>query len=130
VATDIEVRRLINFETATDGTAVRLLVENVVGGTAGLSFAIETSSALLMTLPTMASGAVKRPLNDPTAHSECANQRPPALIHNSRIGNKIDRRVGRRSTSRIKLMHVLARSGFEYHADGSRYAYLRTEHQT
>jgi hypothetical protein len=127
VATDIEVRRLINFETATDGTAVRLLVENVVGGTAGLSFAIETSSALLMTLPTMASGAVKRPLNDPTAHSECANQRPPALIHNSRIGNKID---GRRSTSRIKLMHVLARSGFEYHADGSRYAYLRTEHQT
>jgi hypothetical protein len=35
VTNDIEVRRLINFETATDGTAVRLLVEDIAGPTIG-----------------------------------------------------------------------------------------------
>jgi hypothetical protein len=66
VATDIEVRRLINFETATDGTAVRLLVDDVAGRTVGIIFTIETLSALLMTLPTMAASAIKRAHNDPT----------------------------------------------------------------
>jgi hypothetical protein len=31
VANDIEIRRLINFETAADGTAVRLLAEDIAG---------------------------------------------------------------------------------------------------
>jgi hypothetical protein len=66
VATDIEVRRLINFETATDGTAVRLLVDDAAGRTVGIIFTIETLSALLMTLPTMAASAIKRAHNDPT----------------------------------------------------------------
>ena len=66
MATDIEVRRLINFETATDGTAVRLLVDDVAGRTVGIIFTIETLSALLMTLPTMAASAIKRAHNDPT----------------------------------------------------------------
>ena len=66
VATDIEVRRLINFETATDGTAVRLLVDDVAGRTVGIIFTIETLSALLMTLPTVAASAIKRAHNDPT----------------------------------------------------------------
>ena len=65
MATDIEVRRLINFETATDGTAVRLLVDDVAGRTVGIIFTIETLSALLMTLPTMATSAIKRAHNDP-----------------------------------------------------------------
>ena len=66
MATDIEVRRLINFETATDGTAVRLLVDDAAGRTVGIIFTIETLSALLMTLPTMAASAIKRAHNDPT----------------------------------------------------------------
>ena len=66
VATDIEVRKLINFETATDGTAVRLPVDDVAGRTVGIIFTIETLSALLMTLPTMAASAIKRAHNDPT----------------------------------------------------------------
>ncbi len=66
MATDIEVRRLINFETATDGTAVRLLVDDVAGRTVGIIFTIETLSALLMTLPTIAASAIKRAHNDPT----------------------------------------------------------------
>ena len=66
MATDIEVRRLINFETATDGTAVRMLVDDVAGRTVGIIFTIETLSALLMTLPTMAASAIKRAHNDPT----------------------------------------------------------------
>jgi hypothetical protein len=65
VANDIEVHKLVSFETATDGMAVRLLVENTVGHTIGIIFTIETLSALLMTLPTMASSAVKRAHNDP-----------------------------------------------------------------
>ena len=41
---DIEVRRLINFETATDGTAVRLLVEDIAGPTIGRALQSELSS--------------------------------------------------------------------------------------
>jgi hypothetical protein len=66
VANDIEVRRLINFETATDGAALRLLAEDIAGCTIGIIFTIETLSALPMTLPTMASSAVKRAHSDPT----------------------------------------------------------------
>lgn len=67
---DIEVRKLINFETASDGTAVRLIVEDIGGLTVGIIFTIETVTALLMTLPTMASNAVKR-----------ANKRSPHAHH-------------------------------------------------
>lgn len=56
---------MINFETATDGTAVRLVIEDIAGCAIGIILTIETLSALLMTLPTMASNAVKRAHNDP-----------------------------------------------------------------
>jgi hypothetical protein len=62
---DLEVRRLISFETATDGTAVRLIAEDLAGRSVGIVLTIETLTALLMTLPTMASNAVKRSHNDP-----------------------------------------------------------------
>lgn len=65
MTTDIEVRKLTTFETATDGTAVRLVVQDVAGRTVGIVFTIETLTALLMTLPTMASNAVKQSHNDP-----------------------------------------------------------------
>jgi hypothetical protein len=65
VANDIEIRRLINFETATDGTAVRLVVEDIARRTIRIIFTVETLSALLMTLPRMASDAIKRAHGDP-----------------------------------------------------------------
>jgi hypothetical protein len=64
MATEIEIRRLINFETATDGTAVKLVVEDPAGRTVGIVLTIETVTALLMTLPTMASSAVQRANGD------------------------------------------------------------------
>jgi hypothetical protein len=64
MATEIEIRRLINFETATDGTAVKLVVEDPAGRTVGIVLTIETVTALLMTLPIMASSAVQRANGD------------------------------------------------------------------
>jgi hypothetical protein len=63
---DVEVRKLINFETATDGTAVRLVVEDKANRTVGVVFTVETLTALLMTLPTMASSVIKHAHGDPT----------------------------------------------------------------
>lgn len=65
VANDIEIRRLVNFETATDGTAVRLLAEDTADRPIGIILTIETLSALLMTLPKIASNAIKRAHGDP-----------------------------------------------------------------
>lgn len=62
---DVEVRKLINFETATDGTAVRLVVEDKASRTVGLIFTVETLTALLMTLLTMASSVIKHAHGDP-----------------------------------------------------------------
>jgi hypothetical protein len=64
MATEIEIRRLINFETAMDGTAVKLVVEDLAGRNVGIILTIETVTALLMTLPTMASSAVQRANGD------------------------------------------------------------------
>jgi hypothetical protein len=66
MATEIEIRRLINFETAMDGTAVKLVVEDLAGRNVGIILTIETVTALLMTLPTMASRAVQRANGDPS----------------------------------------------------------------
>ena len=65
MANDVEVSRLMNFETASDGSAIRLVVEDQAGQTVGIILAVKTLTALLMTLPTMASNAVKRASNDP-----------------------------------------------------------------
>jgi hypothetical protein len=62
---DIEILRLVNFETATDGTAVKLIVADCANREIGIILKIETLTALLMTLPAMASSAVKRAHNDP-----------------------------------------------------------------
>jgi hypothetical protein len=66
VAADLEVRGLLNFETATDGSAVRLIVEDVAGQRVGIVFTIETVTALLMTLPAMASSALLQADGDPS----------------------------------------------------------------
>jgi hypothetical protein len=63
--TDIQIDRLINFETAADGTAVRLIIKNSAGETLGIIMTIDALSSLLMTMPTMASSAVKRAYGDP-----------------------------------------------------------------
>jgi hypothetical protein len=63
--TDIQIDRLINFETAADGTAVRLIIKDSAGQTLGIIMNIETLSSLLMTMPTIASSAVKRAHGDP-----------------------------------------------------------------
>jgi hypothetical protein len=62
---DVEVRRLITFETATDGTAVRLVVEDKANRTVGVVFTVETLTALLITLPTMASSVIRHAHGDP-----------------------------------------------------------------
>ena len=66
MSTEIEVQRLINFETATDGTAVKLVVSDIANRELGIILTIEILSTLLMTLPAMASSAVKRAHNDPS----------------------------------------------------------------
>src|SRR5262245_17480287 len=66
MATDIEIHALINFETAIDGTAVRLIIEDIAGRTVGIILPVNILTALLVTLPTMASSAVTRANNDPS----------------------------------------------------------------
>jgi hypothetical protein len=66
MTTEVEVKRLVNFETAIDGTAVKLIVRDVANRTFSIILTLETLSALLMTLPTMALSAVKRAHNDPS----------------------------------------------------------------
>jgi hypothetical protein len=68
MTTEIEIQRLIKFETATDGTAVKLIVRDVSNHTVGIILTIEALSALLMTLPMMASNAVKRAQQLKSAH--------------------------------------------------------------
>lgn len=63
---DIGIQRLVNFETATDGTAAKLIVADIASREIGIILKIETLTALLMTLPAMASSAVKRAHNDPS----------------------------------------------------------------
>jgi hypothetical protein len=62
---EIEIGRLINFETAIDGSAVKVVVDDIAGHRLGIILSIEKVTALLMTLPRMAMSAVKRVSNDP-----------------------------------------------------------------
>jgi hypothetical protein len=62
---EILIKRLVNFETAKGGTAVKLIVCDVSNRTFSIILTIEVISSLLMTLPAMAVGAVKRAYNDP-----------------------------------------------------------------
>lgn len=66
MATDLEIRALIHFETASDGRAVRLIIEDAMGHPTGIILPIDILTALLMTLPSMASSAVKRANDDPS----------------------------------------------------------------
>lgn len=50
----------MGFETTTDGTAVKLLAENAAGRAISIDMKIETLTALLVTLPKMASKAIER----------------------------------------------------------------------
>jgi hypothetical protein len=66
MTSEIEVKRLVNFETAIDGAAVKLIVRDIANRTFSIILTIETLSSLLMTLPAMALSAVKRAHNDPS----------------------------------------------------------------
>jgi hypothetical protein len=74
---NIEIQRLVNFETATDGTAVKLIVADIANREIGIVLKIETLTALLMTLPAMGSSAVKRAHNDRAcgSHTRSGNSR-------------------------------------------------------
>jgi hypothetical protein len=63
---DIVIQKLNTFETASDGTAVRLLVEDSEGRDVRLVLAMDCLTSLLMTLPKIASTAVSRAHNDPS----------------------------------------------------------------
>lgn len=62
---DVEIRKLTAIETAADGTAVRLTIEDNNGGSLGIVLTVDVLTSLIMTLPTAASNAVKRFHNDP-----------------------------------------------------------------
>jgi hypothetical protein len=62
---DLIVQRLTLVETAEDGSAVRLVVDDADGQSVGIVLTIENLTTLIMTLPTAASNAVKRLYNDP-----------------------------------------------------------------
>lgn len=62
---DVEIRKLTAIETASDGTAVRLTIEDSNGRSLGIVLTVEILTSLIMTLPTAASNAVKRLHNDP-----------------------------------------------------------------
>lgn len=58
-------RDLVGFETATDGTAVKLLAEDAAGRHISIGRKIETLTALLVTLPQMASRVIEQWQSDP-----------------------------------------------------------------
>ena len=62
---NVEVRRLVGFEAVNDGTAVKLFAEDVAGREMAINMEIETLTALLVTLPKMASKAIERWQSDP-----------------------------------------------------------------
>jgi len=62
----IDVRKLTRFETADDGSSIKILVEDATGRPASLSFPIDCLTSLIMTLPGMVTGAVQRQQKDPT----------------------------------------------------------------
>jgi hypothetical protein len=62
----IDVRKLTRFETADDGSSIKILVEDATGRPASLSFPIECLTSLIMTLPAMVTAAVQRQQKDPT----------------------------------------------------------------
>jgi hypothetical protein len=66
MTSEIEVERLVKFETAIDGNAVKLIVRDVANRTFSIILTVETLSSLLMTLPAMALIAIKRAHNDPS----------------------------------------------------------------
>jgi hypothetical protein len=62
---NVEVRRLVAFETANDGAAVTLFAEDAAGREMTINMKVETLTALLVTLPKMASQVIKQRQSDP-----------------------------------------------------------------
>ena len=62
---DFQIRRFLSFETAPDGTTARLSMEDQAGDQISIVLTIEQLTMLIMTLPGIASNAVKRLHNDP-----------------------------------------------------------------
>lgn len=62
----IVIEKLVTFETASDGSAVRLIMEDSAGQTVRLIIGIDCVSSLIMSLPKIASIAVTRARNDPS----------------------------------------------------------------
>jgi hypothetical protein len=66
MASRIDIEKLTRFETADDGSSIEMLVEDIAGRSASLSFPIECLTSLIMTLPGMVTSAVQRRQKDPT----------------------------------------------------------------
>jgi hypothetical protein len=66
MAARIDVRKLIRFETADDGSSIEMLVQDSAGRSASLSFPIECLTSLIMTLPGMVTSALQHRQKDPT----------------------------------------------------------------
>lgn len=62
----IDVRKLNRFETADNGSSIKILVEDAAGRPVSLSFPIECLTSLIMTLPGMVTAAVQHQQKDPT----------------------------------------------------------------
>ena len=62
---NVEVRRLVGLETANGGTAVKLFAEDVAGSEMAIHLKIETLTALLVTLPRMASKVIESRQSNP-----------------------------------------------------------------
>ncbi len=62
---DSTIRELIRYETAVDGSAIRMHLQDSAGRLYALTFSTECINTLVMTLPGMALTAVQAKYNDP-----------------------------------------------------------------
>jgi hypothetical protein len=65
VSKSIDVAQLTSFETAVDGSAIKMHMEDSAGQAFSICFPVDCLRSLLMTLPKMVTGAVQRRYNDP-----------------------------------------------------------------
>ncbi len=66
MGTEVHVRNLIRFETADDGSFVRIFVEDAAGRSMSIALPINCLSSLIMTLPEMMEAAVQNRARDPS----------------------------------------------------------------
>ncbi|MCW5255280.1 hypothetical protein [Verminephrobacter aporrectodeae] len=64
--TNINVARLVTFQSSDDGTCIRMFTEDSVGLASTVTLTLECLQSLTMTLPAMATSMIQRSQNDPT----------------------------------------------------------------